>query len=145
MKKILNYCFCSLFCIYSFFCACVHPHPVINYFESVFYFAWCVGFAYFFYDTISDIATLKMKIVLGVLSSAVSTAVIFFANTYFRYCWFSFERDWYVEYADVIRWDITYTYATGWMRYPAVFVFMLVICAMCIYLPKCKLFKKETE
>lgn len=89
-------------------------------------FTWSVG----------RVKRLWMQVFAAVATSVVFTSLVFLLNNFWRYvsilhldggeCPFSLF--------DVMKWDITYTYHYGALRYPILFFSMLAVCGMILVL-----------
>lgn len=110
--------------------------------EKACYGIWCLTLAACFYDIVGKFKHLWARITTAIATSLLLTAIVFLANTFWRYlsinCRFNWECP--IPYGEIMKWDITYTYGWGEFRYPMVFIIIFVLCGLKIFLshPKIK-------
>ena len=101
-------------------------------FEKICYGIWFVGVAMFFYEIADKFKRVWSKIVAAVSTSLIYTGLVIAGNTLLKYIcinnWFGWIDP--IPYDAILKSDITLTYAWAWVRYPAVFLLMLVVCAL---------------
>lgn len=117
--------------------------------EYVNYIVWLIGFVMCFYALEGKFKKLWSKVTSAAVTSFLYTAVVIFTNSLWKYIFINNDFKWElpITYGTILKLDVSYTYAYGWLRYPIVFAATFAICGAKILWnrPKVKKLRESLE